>query len=183
MIFKFFLFLAYSILNSECLSDKAYFRPTQQEILNPNETPVRSIYGIKSIQTDYWKIDDFVGNGAGGAAINYLWASNQPTLKYAPCGSGEEEYDGQCFRIDSWVDQITRDYSNRNLIITGVLIGVPDWARVNNFNCKLQNKIFCAPDNGHDFGRFAGWLGWVYYIFLSLISLVDTTIYEFFTFS
>lgn len=30
-----------------------------------------------------------------------------------------------------------------------------DWARRNKPNCT---NIFCAPDNGQDFGRFAGWL-------------------------
>lgn len=58
MFFK-FLFLSYNLFFfTDALSSDKIFRPTQQEILNPNATPLRSVYGIKSIQTDYWNTDD-----------------------------------------------------------------------------------------------------------------------------
>ena len=44
-----------------CLSNDKVFRPSQQEILNPNITPLRSVYGIKSIQTDFWNTSDIEG--------------------------------------------------------------------------------------------------------------------------
>ena len=54
--FMILLFDIWVLVNA--LSSDKVFRPTQQEILNPDETPLRSVYGIKSIQTDYWNTDD-----------------------------------------------------------------------------------------------------------------------------
>ena len=79
------------------LSNDKVFRPTQKEFLNPNKTPIRSVYGIKSIQPDFWNTDDIAGNGAGGVSMNYVWAFYQPSLKKAPCDRNEEEYEGSIF--------------------------------------------------------------------------------------
>lgn len=58
---------------SDGLTDRKIFRPSISELNNPNVYPQRSVYGIKAIQTDGWKIEDIVGNGAGGVVVNTPW--------------------------------------------------------------------------------------------------------------
>jgi len=58
MLFKLLSLLCNLLVFIDALSSDKVFRPTQQEILNPNVTPLRSVYGIKSIQADYWNTDD-----------------------------------------------------------------------------------------------------------------------------
>ncbi|CAF5131621.1 unnamed protein product, partial [Rotaria sp. Silwood1] len=60
----------YAFSVSDGLTDKKIFRPSATELSNPNVYPQRSIYGIKAIQPDQWKVEDIAGNGAGGVAIN-----------------------------------------------------------------------------------------------------------------
>ncbi|CAF0957180.1 unnamed protein product [Didymodactylos carnosus] len=99
------------------LINQKYYRPPQSELNNPNIYPKRSFYGIKAIQPDDWKIEDLTGNGVGGKA---------------PCSSGEVEYDGYCF-IPA-LDAKIKMYSDKQFMITGILIVPPAWARKKNTN-------------------------------------------------
>jgi hypothetical protein len=55
------------------LTDRKIYRPSADELKNPNIYPQRSIYGIKAIQADNWKVEDLSGNGVGGVVINFPW--------------------------------------------------------------------------------------------------------------
>ncbi|CAF1622895.1 unnamed protein product, partial [Didymodactylos carnosus] len=148
-----FLWLTSTVL---CLIDNKSYRPSAAELSNPSIYPKRSFYGIKSVQPDNWKIDDLTGNGVGGVALNFPWSDFQPTGKRKPCSSDEIEYDEYCFKPAH--EALTKLYTDRQLMITAVLIIPPLWARKQNTDCKQANQNFCAPDNADDFGRFAGFL-------------------------
>ena len=64
---------AWNVFLANALTDGRTFRPSTGELANPDVYPQRSVYGIKSIQPDGWNVDDLVGNGAGGAAVNFPW--------------------------------------------------------------------------------------------------------------
>jgi hypothetical protein len=55
------------------LSEKKVFRPSADELKNPDIYPERSVYGIKAIQDDGWKVEDLSGNGVGGVVLNFPW--------------------------------------------------------------------------------------------------------------
>ena len=55
------------------LTDHKVYRPSADELKNPNVYPQRSVYGIKAIQTDNWKVQDLTGNGVGGVVVNIPW--------------------------------------------------------------------------------------------------------------
>ncbi len=61
------------LLIAESLIDQKIYRPTAADLSNPNVYPQRSVYGIKAIQPDDWKIEDFTGNGVGGVVLNCPW--------------------------------------------------------------------------------------------------------------
>lgn len=65
--------LLQSCLSIDALTDRKVFRPSAAELANPNIYPERSVYGIKAIQADGWKLDDIRNNGAGGVVINFPW--------------------------------------------------------------------------------------------------------------
>ena len=68
------LSIAYlEVLLVNALTDRKVYRPTLDELNNPKIYPQRSVYGIKAIQTDDWKIEDITGNGAGGVVVNLPW--------------------------------------------------------------------------------------------------------------
>ncbi len=127
--------------------------------VEPLPYPEKTGYDIKGIQPDFWpNKEEIAGNGTGSVAMNLVWKHWEPSLNPAPCGGGDIEYDGHCFTIPANVDEAIRDYSDLGVHITGVLYGVPGWAR-QNVNCSPVVpgfEIFCIADNPQDYGRFTG---------------------------
>ncbi|CAF1221216.1 unnamed protein product [Adineta steineri] len=142
------------------LSDQKFYRPSIDELNDPSIYPQRSVYGIKAIQPDDWKIEDFTGNGVGGVVINLVWAAYQPEEKRAPCSSNEVDYDGYCFIPAD--EAAIKLYTSQQFMVTGILLVPPFWARKSNTNCRQANQNFCAPDNPIAFGRFAGFIAWYF---------------------
>ena len=117
--------------------------------------PSRSAYQIKGVQPDGWADKDgLAGKGIGGVAMNLVWAGWEPEPKAAPCGGGEQEFDGRCFRIDAHADAEIRDWSARGVVVTGVVYGAPAWARAGRACSPPEggSDLFCAPDDPRDYG-------------------------------
>ncbi len=109
-------------------------------------------------------INQVAGNATHGVSMNMLWAYFQPTQS-TNCVDGQVKYDGYCFTISGDYHQRTinaiREYTNRGVLVTAIVYGVPSWAIISNCSSqKRVNDTFCAPADGKevDFGRFAGFL-------------------------
>ena len=123
--------------------------------------PTRSPYRIKGLQPDSWSNKNDQLQGAGGVSLNMVWAVWEPVRKAAPCNASTEvEFDGHCFRIDPKVDADIAQWSKSGLVVTGIVYGVPKWARLGK-PCSPAApgfEVFCTPNNPVDYGRFAGML-------------------------
>jgi hypothetical protein len=130
----------------------------QADCLDAIPYPERSVWEIKAIQPDFWPShDEISGNLAGGIAVNLVWAEWEPAAQAPPCAGHQEEYGGRCFNINAAWDDTIRDYTDRGLVVTGVLYGVPAWARISACSPVAPGfEIFCAPANSADYGRFVG---------------------------
>ncbi len=125
-------------------------------------SPPRDTYPPPALQPDFGPSYDVVaGNGAGGVSMNMVWAMWEGAEKPAPCDPvSEQEYAGRCFTIPQAFDDSIREYSSRGVVVTGIVYGVPAWARVNHPCSPVAPgfEVFCAPDDPAAYGRFAGML-------------------------
>ena len=115
---------------------------------------------IKGIQPDLQDPNQMIGNKVSTVAFNFPWFEWQPTRK-SSCTSSEFQYDGFCYKINQFALNQIRTYTNAGLTITGILYGVPEYARE---SCPNQNKVFCSPTfkGSIEFGRYAGALAYFF---------------------
>lgn len=124
--------------------------------------PYRDVWNMKGIQPDGWSRDDLQANGIHGVPANLLWAHWEPQVRHAPCSGGEIEYHGRCYTISDRNDAYIREWSNRGVLVTGVIFGVPSWASAARApHCGEDawgNGWFWAPDDDKvaDLARYAG---------------------------
>jgi hypothetical protein len=118
--------------------------------------PTRTAYRIKGLQPDGWDPVEVAGNNTGGVAMNLVWASFEPTVTLSPCAANQMEYDGHCFAVSAGTDAAIADWTARGVVVTGILYGTPAWAHAGRACAWPGREIFCAPDDGADFGRFVG---------------------------
>ena len=117
---------------------------------------------IKGLQPDFQNINQIIGNEVHTVAFNLVWPTWQPILKKGPCSPDEFLYNDLCYKLDQGTINDIRQYTQAEVMVTGVVIGVPDWAKR---ECtQVASPIFCAPtDEGSIYyGLFAQFLAYYF---------------------
>jgi len=131
----------------------------------PLPYPDKNGYQLKGLQPDHWPDkDEIAGNGAGSVAMNMVWYGWEGEPKAPPCAETEQEFDDRCFAVSDGVDGEIEGYTERDVVVTAIVYGVPEWAR-QQVDCSPIApgfEVFCKPDNPEDFARFAGMLAFRY---------------------
>jgi hypothetical protein len=98
---------------------------------------------IKGLQPDFQPINQIIGNAVHTVAMNFVWSNWQPTLKKSSCSSNEFLYSGLCYKLDAGLIDVVKTYTKSEIMVTGIIYGVPSWARR---RCSIAvDQIFCAP--------------------------------------
>lgn len=118
---------------------------------------------LKGIQPDFQDPQQIIGNAIHGVAFNFVWEQWQPT-KQTECTAGQVKYDGYCYTIQQAHVDAIKLYTSNKIVVTGVLYGVPAWARRQCPVEKTSGAIFCAPteEGSKDYGRFVGFIAWYF---------------------
>ena len=129
----FILFIITIIIKNIQTRDDSFF--------NKKKYPNRK--SIKGLQPDFQPIEQIIGNAVHTVAMNFVWASWQPTLKKGECSSNEYSYSGLCYILDQNLINVIKTYTNSEVMVTGIFYGVPQWARR---SCLVAvDPIFSAP--------------------------------------
>ena len=86
-----------------------------------------------------------------------MWENWQPTLE-TNCTAEQIQHEGQCFTIEVAFDHVIKYWSDQGKTVTGILYGVPAWAREES-TCTAANADlakFCSACNADDYARFVG---------------------------
>jgi len=127
----------------------------------PLAYPPRPDMRIKGLQPDFWpNLDEVAGNNTGSIAMNLVWAGWEPSVKAPPCAGNQQQHDGRCYTIDASVDAAIAAWTQKGLLVTAIVYGVPAWARVGKPCSPVAPgfEIFCTPNDANEYGRFAGML-------------------------
>lgn len=118
--------------------------------------PQRTGFEIKSLHTDFWpNRQQLLDAGTAGISVNLVWENWQPALE-TNCTPSQITFEGQCFTIETAFDNQIRYWSGLGKTVTGVLYGVPSWARDNSICTATSDALakFCAARNPADYARF-----------------------------
>lgn len=152
--------LAVSVSALTCLVLVAGFSSAvhAQGLPYPAYTPYE-IKGVGIEPRDADRYFDVIGNKTGGIVTNLPWLFYQPVLDPAPCTNPgmPVAFDGYCFAVEPNNEYIIQTFSSYNVMVTGILLGTPDWARISPCNKPPLEQLWCgtAPGYSAHFGRFA----------------------------
>lgn len=71
------------------------------------------------------------------------------------------KYDGYCYNVINDIVNQIKKYTETSIVVTGILYGPPEWARV---SCTNEMQIFCTSKDADikDYGRFVGFFSWFF---------------------
>jgi len=142
------------------VSDERTVELLPQSVELGNSLPYhdRTGFDLKSLHPDFWpNRQELVDADTAGVAVNLLWENWQPTLE-TNCTAEQIQHEGQCFTIEVAFDHVIKYWSDQGKTVTGILYGVPAWAREES-TCTAANADlakFCSARNADDYARFVG---------------------------